>query len=159
MKEKPLPLTLFREVEKHFALPSVECVIIKDGGVVLVRRRMVPHQGFWTTPGAIILRGETFFDAAKRTAKREVNAEVEPIRVVGAFEMITTERHAVAVAVLCRYISGNLRVDGVENDMVKVFSSLENLRIDPVHKRMVVRACTYWRIVMGDERLSVMSSS
>jgi len=35
MKEKPLPLRLFRQVEKHFALPSVECVILKDGKVIL----------------------------------------------------------------------------------------------------------------------------
>jgi len=137
IKEKPLPLKLFREVEKHFTLPSVECIIIKNDGVVLVKRKMIPHKGFWTTPGAIILKGERFFDAAKRVTKREVNAIVKPIDIVGVYEFITPERHNVAVAVLCKYVRGDLRVNGIENEDVCVITNPSEFNIHEDHKKMI----------------------
>lgn len=53
---------------------------------LLVQRSTEPVKGVWWWPGGRLLKGETFFDAAKRKAKEEVGIEcVKPIQVLGVW--------------------------------------------------------------------------
>jgi colanic acid biosynthesis protein WcaH len=51
---------------------------------LLVERSSEPAKGLWWLPGGRLLKGETFFDAAKRKALQETGlTAVEPIQVLG----------------------------------------------------------------------------
>lgn len=53
-----------------------------DGKVALVQRGMRPLQGYWWWPGGRILKGETFFTAARRKIMEELGVESTPVRVL-----------------------------------------------------------------------------
>ncbi|MCP4536054.1 MAG: NUDIX domain-containing protein [Chloroflexi bacterium] len=52
-------------------------IVERDGSVLLVRRRMRPHQGKWTFPGGFVESGEHPADTAARECREETGLEVE----------------------------------------------------------------------------------
>jgi colanic acid biosynthesis protein WcaH len=52
---------------------------------LLVERSSEPAKGVWWWPGGRLLKGETFFDAAKRKALQETGVTVTPIQVLGVW--------------------------------------------------------------------------
>lgn len=145
--EKPVDLETFREFEKHFPLAAVELVIYRrDGHYLLVHRAIEPSANQWTTPGGIILRGETFEEAAIRVARREVGMKVEPVRVLTPRIHLDKFRHSIGIPVVC--FNDNtvhkLSDDG-ENDALQWFpgtppgSGLEDYYADMLKEAGVLR--------------------
>ena len=100
--EKPVDLETFRQFEKYFPLAAVEVIIYRrDGHYLLVHRVMEPSANTWTTPGGIILRGETFEDAALRVARREVGMKVEVVEVLPPRIHLDEHRHSIGIPVVC----------------------------------------------------------
>lgn len=88
--------------------------VIKDGAVLLVRRRNPPDAGRWGFPGGKVESGESIHQAAVRELYEETGLQAIAERTFTAVDVIDRDAHAVLlhhfilVAVLCRDPSGTL---------------------------------------------------
>mmetsp|Transcript_8490 Transcript_8490/g.25140 ORF Transcript_8490/g.25140 Transcript_8490/m.25140 type:complete len:232 (+) Transcript_8490:263-958(+) len=86
---KFLPEDLYGKLVRDCIVFCVDIVLVrtnKDGKkeCLLVKRSSEPVKGVWWWPGGRMLKGETFFDAAKRKAQQETGlSEVSCIQVLG----------------------------------------------------------------------------
>ena len=61
---------------------------------LLVERSTEPAKGYWWLPGGRLLKGETFFDAARRKARDETGLEkVTPIQILGVWNTFFPTSH------------------------------------------------------------------
>jgi len=63
--------------------PTVDIVIEREGGIVLVERRNPPHG--WALPGGFMETGETAERAAVREAAEETGLAVTLVRLLGVY--------------------------------------------------------------------------
>lgn len=70
--------------------PGVGCgaAILRDGRLLLVKRRKPPEAGCWNLPGGKVDFGETVADAVRREIAEELGVEIELTRSLGFVEMI-----------------------------------------------------------------------
>lgn len=102
---------------KYPELPliAVGGVLLKNGKVLLVKRKNEPGKGLWSIPGGLVEPNETLRDAVKRELREETGLDVEPLRVIHVAEVVEkdsegrTKYHYVIVDHLCRIIGGTLR--------------------------------------------------
>ena len=82
-----LPLLAFTSHQKilndlwrrHYnPIPTVDTIVEKEGGVVLVKRKNPPYG--WALPGGFVDYGESLEEAARRETKEETNLEVKELR-------------------------------------------------------------------------------
>lgn len=74
---------------------------------LLIQRLNPPAKNMFWFPGGRIYKGESFFDAAQRKCKEEINLEVLPISIIDVYTTIfpdsawDCQTHTVNVAILC----------------------------------------------------------
>lgn len=87
-------------------------VIVKDGHVLLVKRRNDPDAGLWGFPGGHVDLGETALDAAVRELREETGVTSRAVRYLTNVDVIEHDGcggvrfHFLLTAVLCDYLSG-----------------------------------------------------
>lgn len=87
-------------------------VVIRDGMVLLVKRRNEPDAGLWGFPGGHVDLGETAMDAALRELREETTIVARPSRYLTNVDVIEHDDsgavrfHFLLAAVLCEYMSG-----------------------------------------------------
>ncbi len=90
-------------------------VVIRDGMVLLVKRRNEPDAGLWGFPGGHVDLGETAMDAAMRELREETTIVAHPVRYLTNVDVIEHDDsgavrfHFLLAAVLCEYFSGEPR--------------------------------------------------
>ena len=88
---KFLPEDLYARLVRDCVVFCVDIVLVRtstDGKkeCLLVKRSSDPVKGFWWWPGGRMLKGETFFDAAKRKARQETGLnDVSCVQVLGVW--------------------------------------------------------------------------
>lgn len=91
---------------------GVLAVTIRDGAVLLVRRRNEPDAGLWGYPGGHLEWGESLEEAACRELLEETGVTARADGCITRLEVIRTggdDRvafHYLLAAILCRYESG-----------------------------------------------------
>ena len=105
-----LPGFLYRMVAGCLPIVSVEGVIVRDGRVLLLRRRFSPARGEWWFPGGRVRWGEGFLDALRREVLEETGLEVRGCRFVGVYSRVFPERHDVTIVYLCEGV-GEVRLN------------------------------------------------
>lgn len=112
------------------------CVIIMDDR----QRILLQHRtdtDAWGLPGGTMNIGETMEDTARREVSEEVGLTCHGLKLINVFSGPDLhyryphgdEVYHVAVAYLCRDVSGDLKVDGVETKDA-VFFAVEDLPSD-----------------------------
>jgi ADP-ribose pyrophosphatase YjhB (NUDIX family) len=92
--------------------PGVGCgaAIVRDGRLLLVKRRRAPEAGHWSLPGGKVDFGESVADAVRREIREEVGLEIELLRALGVVEMIgIDDQHWVSPIYLARAIGREAR--------------------------------------------------
>ncbi len=98
----------------EFPIPSVGVLVVKDGAALLVKRGNEPSRGRWTIPGGVIEVGETIHEAGRRELREECGIEIEIIRPLQIFEIITraddgrVRFHYIIHDLLGGYVSGHV---------------------------------------------------
>lgn len=90
-------------------------VVIKDGKVLLVKRKNSPSKNRWAIPGGKVRPGERLHSAVKRELKEETGIEVDVGDVIHVFDVIERDAkkqvlvHYVIIDFEAFYRSGELR--------------------------------------------------
>jgi 8-oxo-dGTP diphosphatase len=107
-----MQMNMEAEVMTVRPIAAVIAVVIRDGQVLLVRRRNPPDAGRWGFPGGKIEFGETIAGAAVRELLEETGVRGEAHHVFTAVDAVDRDgdgrarEHFILVAVLCRWIAG-----------------------------------------------------
>nr|WP_141300347.1 NUDIX hydrolase [Komagataeibacter diospyri] len=86
---------------------AVLSIVVRNGQMLLVRRRNPPDQGLWGFPGGRIEYGESYLDAAARELREETGFITHAEGTLTAFDLIDRDRagrvrfHYLIVAVKC----------------------------------------------------------
>ena len=115
-EEEVVPATGTRPSRQYPAQPIVGVggVILRDGKVVLVKRKYEPLAGQWSLPGGRLELGETLEAGLAREMLEETGLTVEVGPVVDVFDriLLDPERrvryHYVLIDYLCRPVAGDL---------------------------------------------------
>ncbi len=82
---------------------AVDCVVLHDGKVLLLKRAHEPFNGYWVLPGGHVERDETVEEAAVREMREELGIEVDIDKLIGVFsDPARDPRGLVSVAFIVR---------------------------------------------------------
>lgn len=90
-------------------VPGVGCgaAILRDGRLLLVKRRRAPEAGHWNLPGGKVDFGERVEDAIRREIAEEVGVGIRLERLLAVVEMIgLDDQHWVSPTWLARIEAG-----------------------------------------------------
>jgi 8-oxo-dGTP pyrophosphatase MutT (NUDIX family) len=98
---KFLPGDMYGKMVRDCVVCCVDCLIVRVNPslgnrkeCLLVKRSSEPVKGLWWWVGGRLLKGETFFAAAKRKAQQETGlTAVKPILVLGAWNTFFPTSH------------------------------------------------------------------
>jgi 8-oxo-dGTP diphosphatase len=65
--------------------PAVQGLLVRNGRVLLGRRKLEPRKGYWDIPGGFLEEGEEPLDGLRREFLEETGIAVEPVAWLGAF--------------------------------------------------------------------------
>jgi ADP-ribose pyrophosphatase YjhB (NUDIX family) len=94
---------------------GVGAVIVRDGQVLIVKRKYEPLAGQWSIPGGAVELGETLAGSITREMLEETGLEIEVGPVIEVFDRITRDEqgsvryHFVLVDYLCWPTGGELK--------------------------------------------------
>lgn len=100
---------------------AVGVIIINGKNQVLLTKRSMlreHHPGEWEIVSGRLDQGEGFEKALEREVFEELRIEVIPITIIGTFHFYRGKEKIehVGVTYLAKYKSGDLRVDGIEEE-------------------------------------------
>lgn len=80
---------LYRQIVEVMPIPSVDLIVVNDGGqVLLAKRTNEPGQGYWWFPGGRVHFLETRLQASRRKLKEECGLESGQIIELGTYDVI-----------------------------------------------------------------------
>jgi ADP-ribose pyrophosphatase len=94
---------------------AVGAVVIKEGRVLLVKRKYPPKKGKWAIPGGSVNLGESLQAAAEREIKEESGLIIHAKEPIYTFDLIERDSHGnvsfhyVIVDLMAEYVSGELQ--------------------------------------------------
>ena len=123
---------------------GVGVLVLRDGGILLVRRRYPPYAGKWSIPGGHVELGESLLDAAVRELEEETGLRGRPLGVVNVDEYICRDEegrvkyHYVLVTVLVEAPSGEPRAGSDALDAAFIgLEEAENLDLTPATRGLL----------------------
>lgn len=86
MDDYPLSKQEFDSIYHKVPRLTVELIIQSDKGVLLTLRSIEPCAGLWHIPGGTVYYGESFKDAVRRIANKELGINVLQSEMIGYIE-------------------------------------------------------------------------
>ena len=127
----------------HFQDPKVAAavLVIQDGGILLVRRVNVPHQGKWTLPAGFVEADEDPEEAAIRECYEETGLTVQ---ITGLMDVIPGREHPRGASIVILYraeVVGGALKPMDDADAVGFFKPDE---LPPIAFKATKRALDQW---------------
>jgi 8-oxo-dGTP diphosphatase len=101
------------QIEGRYRNPllTVDAIVPKDGGLVVVRRGRGPFKGSLALPGGIVEYGETVEEAVAREVEEETGLLASPVRLISVRSSPDRDPrgHFVSVVFLMEAVGGSLR--------------------------------------------------
>ena len=107
---------------------GVGAVVIKDGGVLMVKRAARPNKNLWAIPGGMLELGETLQEGAQREIYEETGIRIKAGKPVYTFELL--ERDATE-RVLFHYLVVDLEAEYLEGDITPASDALDARWVTP----------------------------
>lgn len=85
-------------------------IVVRDGKVLLGKRKNAHGNGTWCFPGGHLEFGESWDDCAARETMEEAGISIKNIRFAAATNDIFREKHYVTLFMLADYGSGEVRI-------------------------------------------------
>jgi len=104
-----------KTLENYYPQVATGAIVIKNGRVLLVKRKNPPSQYLWAIPGGRVKAGESLVNSVKRELLEETGVIVDVGEVVHVFDVIethgngNTKTHYVIIDYRAEYVSGELR--------------------------------------------------
>jgi len=106
-------------------------VIVHEGKVLLVKRRVSEGSLSWQFPAGAIEPGETPGEAAAREAKEETGLTVAESQVLG--ERVHPVTGRVMIYVACEYVNGNAAIGDMDELSSLIWAASSSLRTYAPH--------------------------
>lgn len=97
---------------------AVGAVVVKDGELLMVRRKNDPGKGLWSIPGGRLEPGEYISAAVAREVKEETGLDVEVLGLLGIFE-VPGDPHYVVLDHIASHAGDDEPVAGDDVDDVR----------------------------------------
>jgi len=91
------------------SVPGVQALILRDGRVLLGRRRNDPGAGLWDLPGGFLHEGEDALDGLRREVREETGLEIEPLEFAGTWNEAYWDRTVLCLTWFARPVGGDER--------------------------------------------------
>lgn len=120
---------------------AVDAVVIKEGKILLVKRKNEPYKGMFALPGGFVEYGEKTEEAVLRELKEETGMKGRIKRLVGVFS--DPERdprgHVVSIAYLVEPVSEGIKAgdDAADCKWIKI-DDIRDLAFD--HREIIKKA-------------------
>jgi ADP-ribose pyrophosphatase YjhB (NUDIX family) len=131
------PKKEYDRLRKYFAFSCADLVIFDGKSVLLTKRTRHPYKGYWHLPGSIIHKNEKITDTVKRSAKEELNLDVDVIKFLGFYESLDKYRHDISHGFVVS-ATGKMKTDYQSSDL-RFFEHLPR-RLVPHHRKMIIDA-------------------
>lgn len=124
----------------HYDNPKGVAVLVipKDGGLVLIKRKVAPRAGMWALPAGFINKGEGPRQAAVREGEEESGLKVEILHSLN--ELPVPGANQFLIFYLAKIVGGELK-PGSDAEEARVFS-LDQLPNDiafPLHSQVIAQ--------------------
>ncbi|MEM3378643.1 MAG: NUDIX hydrolase [Candidatus Bathyarchaeia archaeon] len=102
---------------------GVGAIIIKDGKILLEKRKSAPAKGEWSVPGGLVELGESIEQAVIREVKEETGLDVASPRLVDVIDHISLDEkgavkyHFVIIDYFVSVTGGELRAASDADDL------------------------------------------
>jgi len=90
-------------------VPGAQALVVRDGRVLLGRRRDDPGAGRWDIPGGFLQEGEEALAALRRELLEETGLEIEPVEFLGTWNEEYWDRTVLCLTWLARPVGGEER--------------------------------------------------
>ena len=93
---------------------AVGAVVVKEGKILLVKRKKPPSKGQWAIPGGSVKLGETLKEATEREIREETGSRIKAKKPVYTFDVIERDEqgrvrfHYVIVDLVADVLGGEL---------------------------------------------------
>ena len=81
---------LKKEYPKH-PMVGVGAIIVRNGKILIVKRKSEPGKGRWSVPGGLVELGETVGQTVVREVKEECSLDVEVDRLIDVVDSLTKD--------------------------------------------------------------------
>ena len=81
-------------------------LILREGQILMIKRGIKPHRGYWCPPGGVRDEGESLEEAAVREVKEETGLDVEVMETLG--QVVGPITGSPLTVFLCTPIGGSL---------------------------------------------------
>jgi len=71
---------------------GVGAIIVRNGKILIVKRKSEPGKGRWSVPGGLVELGETVGQTVKREVKEECSLDVEVDRLIDVVDSLTKDK-------------------------------------------------------------------
>lgn len=135
-------------------VPTVDCIIEKDGKIVLIKRGVEPFKGKLAIPGGYVDYGEKVEDAIVREVKEETGLDVKPMEILGVYsdKYRSPKHHVITTTFILKIVDGELKAgDDAENvglykieELKKEYLAFDHYKIIQDYLKWKREGETYW---------------